>query len=211
MPRLQDTAYPRLKSVLTARDLNTAFTPTPDELLLARRLTKGPAAQLGFLMLLKLYQRLGRAMPLAEAPRPIIEHVARVAALPSAALVPDAYDHSGTQQRHLTAIRQYLQVQPYGAVGRHTMIAALAEAAATKYELEDLINVAIDQLVRQRFELPAFDTLNRAARRVRATYSQALYKRVFEALSEDDLARIDTLFITDLTTLRTPWNELKAD
>jgi hypothetical protein len=71
----------------------------------------------------------------------------------------------GTQQRHLAAIRQYLPVQPCGAPGRHAMIAALAEAAATKYELEDLINVAIEQLVRQRFELPAFDTLNRAARR----------------------------------------------
>jgi len=55
MPRLQDTAYPRLKSALTARDLNTAFTPTPDELLLARRMAKGAAAQLGFLVLLKLY------------------------------------------------------------------------------------------------------------------------------------------------------------
>jgi Domain of unknown function (DUF4158) len=211
MPRLQDTAYPRLKSVLSARDLNTAFTPTPDELLLARRLTKGSAAQLGFLVLLKLYQRLGRAMSLAEAPQAIIEHVARVAVLPSAALAPDAYDHSGTQQRHLAAIRQHLQVQPYGAAGRHAMIAALADAAATKYELEDLINVGIEQLVRQRFELPAFDTLNRAARRVRATYNRALYKRVFEALSKDQLASIDALFITDLTTLRTPWNELKAD
>jgi hypothetical protein len=49
------------------------------------------------------------------------------------------------------------------------MIHALAEAASTKYELEDLINIAIEQLVRQRFELPVFDTLNRAARRVRAT------------------------------------------
>jgi hypothetical protein len=134
MPRIQDTAYPRLKSVLTAHDLNTAFTPTPDELLLARRLTKGPAAQLGFLVLLKLYQRLGRAMPLAETPRPIIDHIARIAVLPSAALVPDAYDHSGTQQRHLAAIRQHLRVQPSGAAARHAMIAALAEAAATKYE-----------------------------------------------------------------------------
>ena len=50
--------------------------------------------------------------------------------LPSAALIPDAYDHSGTQQRHLAAIREYLQVQPYGAAGRHAMIAALADAAA---------------------------------------------------------------------------------
>src|SRR5438067_8476321 len=89
------------------------------------------------------------------------------------------------------------------------MIPALPEAASTKHELEDLINVAIEQLVRQRFELPAFDTLNRAARRVRATLARALYRRVFNALTQDDLAR-DALFITDLTTLRTPWNELKA-
>ena len=49
MPRLQDTAYPRLKSVLSARDLAAAFAPTPDELVLARRVAKGPAALLGFL------------------------------------------------------------------------------------------------------------------------------------------------------------------
>jgi Domain of unknown function (DUF4158) len=59
MPRLQDTAYPRLKSVLSARDLAVAFTPTPDELQLARRSAKGPVAQLGFLVLLKLFHAWG--------------------------------------------------------------------------------------------------------------------------------------------------------
>jgi hypothetical protein len=48
------------------------------------------------------------------------------------------------------------------------MIAALAEAVNIKHEIEDLINIAIEQLIRHRFELRAFDTLNRAARRVRA-------------------------------------------
>jgi hypothetical protein len=62
-----------------------------------------------------------------------------------------------------------------------------------------------------RFELPTFDTINRAARRVRATLTHTLHERFFTALSQDDLARIDALFITDVTTLRTPWNELKAD
>jgi Tn3 transposase DDE domain len=90
------------------------------------------------------------------------------------------------------------------------MILALADAT-TKHALEDLINVAIEQLVRQRYELPAFDTFNRAARRVRAILTRVLYDRVFSALSQDDLARIDALFITDLTTLLTLWNELKAD
>jgi Domain of unknown function (DUF4158)/Tn3 transposase DDE domain len=211
MPRLQDTAYPRLKNVMTARDLAAVFTPSSDEISVARRTARGAAAQLGFLVSLKLYQRLGRSIPLTEAPHSIVEHVARAVGIPAAALVVETYDRSGTQQRHLAAIRDYLEVRPYGPAARRVMIHALAEAASAKHELEDLINVAIEQLVRQRFELPAFDTLNRAARRVRATLARALYERVFNALTQDDLARIDALFITDLTTLRTPWNELKAD
>ena len=59
MPRLQDIAYPRLKSVLSARDLAVAFTPTPDELQVARSAANGPVAQLGFLVLLKLFNVLG--------------------------------------------------------------------------------------------------------------------------------------------------------
>jgi hypothetical protein len=47
MPRLQDTAYPRVKSVMTGHDLAAVYTPTEPELLLARRTAKGPAAQLG--------------------------------------------------------------------------------------------------------------------------------------------------------------------
>jgi Tn3 transposase DDE domain/Domain of unknown function (DUF4158) len=108
-------------------------------------------------------------------------------------------------------IRQHLGVSPYGPAARHAMVRALGEAASTKHELEDLINVAIEQLVRQRFELPAFDTVNRAARHVRARFNRVLYRRVFEALSDDDQTRTDALFITDLTTLHTPWNQLKAD
>src|SRR5438128_427091 len=84
MPRLQDTAYPRLKSVMTDRDLAAVYTPTEPELLLARRTAKGPAAQLGFLILLKLFQRLGRPVPLADAPRSVVEHIARGVGVPAA-------------------------------------------------------------------------------------------------------------------------------
>jgi hypothetical protein len=41
------------------------------------------------------------------------------------------------------------------------MLVAMSEAAATKDELADLINVAIEELVRKKYELPAFDTLVR--------------------------------------------------
>src|SRR5919202_1595880 len=139
MPRFQDMAYPRLKSVMTARDLAVAFTPSPDELALARHSAKGPVAQLGFLLLLKLFQRLGRPVPLVEAPRSVIEHVARLAGMPGVSLAVESYDRSGTRRRHLVIIRDHLDVRPYGPAARHAMIRALAEAATTKHALEDLI------------------------------------------------------------------------
>jgi hypothetical protein len=44
----------------------------------------------------------------------------------------------------------------------------LAEAARTKHELADRMHVALEELVRQRYQLPAFPALARAARRVRS-------------------------------------------
>ncbi len=114
MPRLQDTAYPRLKNALTARDLASVYTPMPYQLQLARRIAKGPAAQLGFLVLLKFFQRLGRPIPLSGAPRAIVEHIARGVGIPAAFLNGEAYDRSGTRRRHLVAIRDFLghQLRP---------------------------------------------------------------------------------------------------
>jgi len=59
---IQDTAYPRLKSNITDLELATIYTPTDDELALAEQMTKGSAAKLGFLIVLKTFQRLGYAV-----------------------------------------------------------------------------------------------------------------------------------------------------
>ncbi len=212
MPRAEETAYPRLKETVSPRDLAAVYTPTWDETALASRAVKGPSARLGFLVLLKTYQRLGYPVRFADVPAVIVEHIARSVNLPAAAVVdPLAYDAAGTRRRHLVVIRDYLRVQPYGGEARHAMIRALAEAARTKGDLIDLVNVAIEELVRQRFELPAFDTLDRAARKVRATVARQLYRRVFAALAPTARGQIDALFIADLATRRTPWNDLKVE
>ena len=144
MPRSEETAYPRLKRTLSARDLATAYTPTWDEANLASRTTKGATARLGFLVLFKTYQRLGYAVPLADVPAPIVEHIARSVHLAPEALDPASYDAAGTRQRHLRVIRDYLQVQPFGPAARHVMVRALGDAGSTKGDLIDLINAAIE-------------------------------------------------------------------
>ncbi len=205
-----DTAYPRLKSNPTPHDLAAAYTPTWEEVTLANASAKGTSARVCFLVLLKTYQRVGYPVCVADTPAPIIDHIARSvgAALP---LSIAGYDSSGTRQRHLATIRAHVQVRPWGSAAQRVMLGAVREAARTKYDLADLINVAIEELVRQRYELPAFSTLDRAAGHMRAVLAHALYDQVAAALLPQAKDALDALFIADLATRRTPWNDLKAE
>ncbi len=57
MPSVQDTAYPRLKSNPTLKELTTIYSPTPDEWVLAQQVTRsGSPTRLGFLVLLKTFR-----------------------------------------------------------------------------------------------------------------------------------------------------------
>lgn len=52
MSNIQDTAYPRLKSNFSAKDLAAIYTPIHEEQSLAKQVTKGRVVNLGFLILL---------------------------------------------------------------------------------------------------------------------------------------------------------------
>jgi hypothetical protein len=66
---IEHTAYPRLKRTLTPKELDQIYTPTPSELFLAHRTAKGPVTTLGFLVHLKVFQRLGYAVATSEIPK----------------------------------------------------------------------------------------------------------------------------------------------
>jgi len=212
VPNIQDTAYPRLKRTLTPHEVTEFYTPIPDDLLLVARLTKTPATKVCCLLALKTVQRLGYFLPLSDIPLEIVRHVARAVGLTTLATnVLAQYDQANTSQRHRVAIRAHLRIQPYGAAARRVVVQTMGDAARTKHQLADLVNVALEELVRQRYELPAFRTLARAARRIRAAMTHRLYRQVFAALSDAVREHIDALFVAEPTTRRTPWNDLKAD
>ena len=79
MTSIEQTAYPRLKRTLTLKELDQIYTPTPAELFLAHRTAKGPVATLGFLIHLKVFQRLGYAVATSEIPASIINYIAACA------------------------------------------------------------------------------------------------------------------------------------
>ena len=153
MPTIQETAYPRLKNHISAPDLAAIYTPNLEELALAKQVTRGEVAHLGFLVLLKIFQRLGYFVPINQVPTAIIEHIAEVAQIHAALTDLAGYDLSGTRKRHLQIIRQTLHINYYGKDARHIMLLAMSEAARTKEELADLINIGIEELVPKKYEL----------------------------------------------------------
>ncbi|MBA2658447.1 MAG: Tn3 family transposase [Nitrosospira sp.] len=211
MPTIQETAYPRLKTYVSAHDLAAIFTPTADELALAKQVTRGEPTYLGFLILLKTFQRLGYFVPISEVPTTIVEYIAAHTQTQAAVSELGRYDFSGTRKRHMQIIRQTLHVQCYGKAARHAMTLAMSEAARTKEELADLINIAIEELVRKRYELPAFDTLVRGARHVRSVLYRKFYQQVDATLNTEEKTLLETLFIPEPESRFTPWNTLKQE
>ncbi|MBX0331409.1 DUF4158 domain-containing protein [Oscillochloris sp. ZM17-4] len=122
---------------------------------------------MGLLVSLKVFQRLGYFVSLDTVPDAIVRHIARVTRSHVRLATLADYDRSGTRARHRAAIRRYLDIRAWGAAGRHVVVQTVALAAQTKNDLADLINVALEELVRQWIEFPAFSTLLNTTRRVR--------------------------------------------
>src|SRR6266568_4530071 len=208
---IEHTAYPRLKRTLTSKELDQVYTPTPAEIFLAHRTAKGPVATLGFLVHLKVFQRLGYAVATSEIPASIVDHIATRANISLSPRDLTGYDDSGTRRRHLPLIREALVLQPYGPPACKAFLRVMVEAARTKDDLADLINVALEELVRCRFELPAFGTLDRAAHHARAVVAHGIYRQVERRLSEETRTALDAMFVVEPTTFWSAWQELKQD
>jgi TnpA family transposase len=212
VPSAHETAYPRLKSRPSPHELAMVYTPTKDEVVLAERVTRSDVARLGFLILLKTFQRLGYFVQLRDVPRTIVEYIAQTQGF---LIVPDAladYDASGTRRRHVPIIRAHHHVKPFGAEGQMVLRSAVREAAHTKEDLADIINVALEELVRQGFELPGFTTLQEEAQHGRAEVNRGFYTQVYDALGAEGRQQIHRLWAAPGAGARTTaWNTLKHD
>jgi hypothetical protein len=211
MPTLHETAYPRLKSTLTEKDLQTVYTPTPEDVAFADRVTRLPATKVGLLVMLKTFQRLGYFLPFPQIPRRIQAHISVALGLVNIPADMETYDTLVTQYRHQSLIRAYVGVTVYGPVARRAALLAGMDAAQTKEDLADIINVMIEALVHRRFELPAFSTLERIAFTARRLVNQRYHHTIAERLGKVVQTRLDTLFLRGLDAPQSLWDRAKRE
>lgn len=210
MPSIHDTAYPRLKSSFSQKELELHYTPTQTELSMALSSANGNSGRLSFLLLLKTFQRLGYFVMLSDVPERLVAHLARQLNLRKTPSLAE-YDDSGTRRRHVFAIREFLQVKPFDEIARKALLDATKEAALTKEDLADIINVGIEELVRLRFELPAFSTVHRTAQYAKTQVNKQIYAQVTAELGRSGRELINSLLKVPPGKIRSEWDYLKNE
>ena len=206
-----DTAYPQLKFKISKRDLELCYTPTNEELDFCRNRTRGKGSLLGFVVMLKTFQRLGYFVKVIEVPEQILLHIAAYLNISSPKSLWKKYEKQRVRENHLHLIREYLNVKSYSDGGNASLEKGLRQAVPTREDLADIINMGIEILVRDRFELPSFNTILRKARSLRASVNNDIFSNIYSKLGDAERQFLDSLFISDKQMRISPWNELKAD
>lgn len=199
MASIERTAYPQFKRNPVVRELVTAYTPTDAELAFITDSARQPGHRLTLALLLKSFQRLGYFPAIDEVPAAVVRHLRN--ALRYRVQVKPADIAPNKRYRYFQRIRTYLQVRAYADGGLDVAARAIHQAAAVMDNPADLINVAIEQLVRDRIELPAFSALDRLARRIRTLVNGRYFALIDARLTVDEKQRLDDLLVvTDVRT-----------
>ncbi|MBS0433475.1 MAG: Tn3 family transposase [Proteobacteria bacterium] len=212
MSSIEETAYPRLLADVPAQELDQLYTPTASEraFVSGAKALRRPMAKACAMLQLKIMQRLGYSVPLASVPLAITAHVCRKLRVSRPTLEAlSRYDNSADASRHRQLVLKVLGLKDPDSDAMR-WIAQRAEAAAgTKQELADIINVVLEELVRQHYVLPGFTVMLRMARAAREKVNQAIYERTTAALDGAVRQRLDALL--DNHGGKTDWDRLKRE
>ena len=108
-------------------------------------------------------------------------------------------------------IRKHQGITAFRDGGRRVLVSAVIEASQSKDILADIINVGIETLVSNCYELPAFSTLRRAAQKARAQVNRGYYQQVYDAMDDLQRATINRLLTDDDNEPTSLWQRPKRE
>ena len=202
------TAYPRFARMVSARELADVFTPSEDEVVWAREKTTSGQHLLALVVWLKCHQRLRYFPQLDEVPDSVVGHIRGLLGLPET--VAAEVEANRTAKRHREFVRDRLGVKYESAEVRGIAEAAIRAAAQTKDNPADLINVALEELVHARRELPGYTTLDKMAAKIRTEVNGKVFTAVAARIMPAQRARLTEVLRVDPSSRRSKFDRLKA-
>ena len=207
MTSVDRTAYPRFGRVVSGRELAEAFTPTDAEVEWARGRTQDRYHLLALVVWLKSYQRLGYFPKTGDVPPAVVRHVRDSLGLAGALELEQAAER--TAKRHREFVRARMKVTYDAARVRQVTEQAIRRAVQAKDNPADLINVALEEPVRARCELPGYTTLDAMATAIRTEVNTAFFQTVAARIDMAARARLARLLLADPVTRRSEFDRLK--
>jgi hypothetical protein len=205
MASIHETAYPRFKPYFTEKELDEVFALSSDEIAFLNKKTKATnmVSRLGFAILLKCYQYLGRPVNVNNINVSVKKYIAKQLSIDSDINLT-RYPKS-TFKNHKKSVRDYLEIVQDRKKRRIIMKKAALESAQTKENLADIINRMIEEIFRQRCELPAYQSLVRLARAARTVTNHGHYHKISNALSQKQKRLIDRILESNDDKLENEW------
>jgi len=200
--------YPELPDPLTPGDLQQLFNPSFDERQWAPTVARTVESQVALLVQLKIFQTIGRFRRGTDIPPAVIEHVARRMGMESESELtfPDR-----TLYRHRPAILKRLKVVSWGPEARALAQTTMRRAAQARTDPVDIINAAIDALIRHGYELPALVALRRLAGTTHRNVNATQWSDVCGHLDAAQRAVLQALLIVNPKTQKSPFASLCAN
>ena len=189
MAAIHETAYPRFKSHFEEDELIKFYSPTTEEISFSKKHTRSLESQFGLLTHLKVFQRLGYFVLWDAIPPAITKYISTCLGNLFELQPPHNYDESGTRNRHLDHIRKFMEVKSVGDATTICFENAAREAVQTKEHISDIINVMIEELIRQSFELPRFSTIDRAAYKIRFQFNEECFENIAGKLKPSQIIK----------------------
>ena len=183
MVAVHETAYPRLRSRTTFKDLKgSIWEPSPEELKWIKQLVTKPLHRHVLLIQLKMFQHLGYHIAFKAIPAGFIKYYGKRLRNRCSVEFVRQHAHSSRRSFYIDQIRQYLGVRPFDTVLAER---SMETAAETRHYLADMINEVIELLLKDRCELPGFTTLNKMAISARHRLNSNLYSSYWQKLSTE--------------------------
>jgi hypothetical protein len=197
---------------LHQQELDDYYTPSKDELCFIQdklRYRKDTCAnyiqhQFNAITLLKCLSRLGYFPSLRTVPKIISDHIHHHLKLEKPLSL--GYKHSQVLYRHQEIIRNYLKVKSYLNGGCDLATNIAIKAARVHNYPADIINHVLEQLMRSRYELPAYSQIDRLVKKSRRQVNEEIFNCIHQQLNNKIKNKFEKLTIK---ATRTTYNKLK--
>jgi hypothetical protein len=193
MASIERTAYPRLGKRMSNEELRARYELTERERRFVGRNASGDRQRLTLSVLLKTRQQLGYFPSLKEVPGQIVKYLSGQLGFSDRISLPDHTRLKPALHRYRNAVRKFLETKPYCPEDRQRVEQVIRKAAETMSDPADLINAAVEDLVKAGIELPAYSTLDRLTGNIRQQVHEEMYARMTGNLNEEQKKALDAL------------------